>query len=48
MGICHIAIIKKGIEYGCISFVVSGNGPVLLEMPDSVWKKLLTEIPDKR
>ena len=25
MGICHIAIIKKGIKYKCSLFVVPGN-----------------------
>ena len=41
MGICHIAIFSKGIEYGCTFFVVSGNGPAVLGIPDCKQHNLL-------
>ena len=42
MGIYHIAILKKGIENGCSLFVVPGNSPTLLKMPDCKRLNLLT------
>ena len=42
MGICHFAILNKGIEYGCTLLIVSGNVPALLGMPDCEWIKIVT------
>ena len=34
MSICKVIMINKGITFQCNLFVVLGNGPVLLGMPD--------------
>ena len=42
MEICRVTMINKGIEYQCNFYVVSGNGPSLLGMPDHKWLHLLS------
>ena len=40
--VCCNTMINKGIEYGCIFFVVPGNELALLGMPYCEWLMLLT------
>ena len=42
MGIYEIAVINKGIAYQCNFFVVPGNAPALLGMPNYEWLQLLS------
>ena len=41
MDACKITIIKKGIKFQCNFFVVMGNWPALLGMPDCERLQLL-------
>ena len=42
MGVCRVAIITKGIMFQCSFFVVPGNRPELLGMPDCERLQLLS------
>ena len=42
LGMCKVTISNEGIEYQYNFFVVPGNEPALLGMPDCEWLQLLS------